>query len=38
MLAVIQGFILQQAWEPDLDVDSYVAVLDVLIDATFATK
>src|SRR5262245_63242815 len=36
MLAVIQGFILQQAWEPDLDVDSYVAVLGALIDATFA--
>jgi AcrR family transcriptional regulator len=38
MLAVIQGFILQQAWEPDLDIDSYVAVLDVLIDATFTDR
>jgi AcrR family transcriptional regulator len=35
MLAVIQGFILQQAWDPSVDVDRYVQVLDVLIDAAF---
>ena len=32
MLAVLQGFVLQQAWEPDLDIDAYVAVVDSLID------
>jgi AcrR family transcriptional regulator len=35
MLAVIQGFILQQAWDPTVDVDRYVQVLDALIDTTF---
>lgn len=35
MLAVIQGFILQQAWDPSADVDRYVHVLDALIDAAF---
>ena len=35
MLALIQGFILQQAWDPTVDVDAFVRVLDVVIDATF---
>ena len=35
MLAVIQGFILQQAWEPSLDVDAYIRAVDLLIDAAF---
>ena len=34
-LAVLQGFILQQAWEPDVDIDAYVAVVDSLIDGGF---
>jgi AcrR family transcriptional regulator len=38
MLAVIQGFILQQAWDPSVDVDSYVRVLDDLIDAAFGEQ
>lgn len=36
MLAILQGFILQQAWDPSVDVDAYVKVVDSLIDATFA--
>jgi len=34
-LAVLQGFVLQQAWEPGVDIDRYVAVVDSLIDAGF---
>ncbi len=33
MLAVIQGLILQQAWEPDIDIASYRQAADLLIDA-----
>jgi AcrR family transcriptional regulator len=32
MQAVVQGFVLQQAWEPDMDVGAYVAVVDALVD------
>lgn len=35
MLAIIQGFILQQAWDPKADVDAFAGVLDALIDAIF---
>ena len=37
MLAVLQGFILQQGWEPDADIDAYVAVVDALVDRFFET-
>jgi AcrR family transcriptional regulator len=36
MLALIQGFILQQAWEPNLDIDSYRRAVGLLIDAIAA--
>ena len=36
-LAVLQGFILQQAWEPDVDIDAYVAVVDAMIDSGFGS-
>ena len=36
--SVVQGFILQLAWEPDLDVDAYVAVVDALIDGWALTR
>jgi len=32
MLALIQGLILQQAWEPELNLNGYRAVVDLLID------
>jgi AcrR family transcriptional regulator len=32
MLAVLQGFVLQQAWDPGIDVASYVTVAHELID------
>jgi AcrR family transcriptional regulator len=37
MLAVIQGFVLQQAWEPSVDIDRFLGVVDAVIDALFAT-
>ena len=36
MLAVIQGFILQQAWDPTVDVDSFVAVVDRVVEGLLA--
>ena len=33
-LALFQGFILQQAWEPEVDVHAYLDVLKSIIDAT----
>ena len=36
MLAVLQGFILQQAWEPDVDVDAYRRLVDTLVDEFIA--
>lgn len=38
VLAVVQGFILQQAWEPKLVVDGYLAVVDQVIDALFSIR
>jgi AcrR family transcriptional regulator len=32
MLSLILGFVLQQAWDPTLDVDGYRTVLDAMID------
>ncbi|MFI7000696.1 TetR/AcrR family transcriptional regulator [Nocardia sp. NPDC050175] len=32
-LALIQGFILQQAWEPEVDIEGYRRALDLVIDA-----
>jgi AcrR family transcriptional regulator len=37
LLAIIQGFILQQAWEPDIDIGSYRQAVGFLIDALTAT-
>ena len=37
ILALIQGLILQQAWEPDLDLNGYRAVVDLLIDRLTST-
>ena len=37
LLALIQGFVLQQAWEPSVDVDSFLAVVEHVIDGLFAT-
>lgn len=36
MLALWQGFILQQAWEPDLDVNGYLAIAGRLINSVFS--
>jgi AcrR family transcriptional regulator len=36
MLAVIQGFVLQQAWEPSVDIDRFLGVVDTVIEALFA--
>lgn len=33
LLAIIQGFILQQAWEPDVDIASYRQAVGFIIDA-----
>ena len=33
-LALFQGFILQQAWEPDVDIEPYLQALHTVIDAT----
>jgi AcrR family transcriptional regulator len=33
-LALFQGFILQQAWEPDVDVHAYLQALRAIVDAT----
>lgn len=38
MLAVIQGFILQQAWDPSADVDGFLAVVDRVIDGLFDSR
>src|ERR1700677_3261235 len=35
LLALVQGFILQQAWEPDLDVESYLTTALSLVNAFF---
>jgi len=36
MLALLQGFILQQAWEPDLDADGYLRTAMRLINSVFS--
>jgi AcrR family transcriptional regulator len=33
MLAMFQGFILQQAWEPDIDVAAYLETAEAFVDA-----
>ncbi|MFB8002604.1 TetR/AcrR family transcriptional regulator [Nocardia sp. NPDC056000] len=33
VLAIIQGFILQQAWEPDIDIESYRRAADLVVGA-----
>ena len=36
-LALFQGFILQQSWDPELDVDPYLDAVHDVIDATMST-
>jgi TetR/AcrR family transcriptional regulator, repressor for uid operon len=36
LLALLQGFILQQAWEPELDTEAYLTTATSLIDSVFA--
>lgn len=38
MVAIFQGFILQQAWDPDTLIDDYVAAALFLIDSTFGAR
>ncbi len=38
MLAVIQGFVLQQAWEPSVSIDDFLGVVDAVIDALFVAS
>ncbi len=33
MVAIFQGFVLQQAWDPDTDIEQYLATVDVVISA-----
>ena len=33
MIAIFQGFVLQQAWDPQVDADRYLATVDALLDA-----
>ncbi|MFI1914219.1 TetR/AcrR family transcriptional regulator [Nocardia sp. NPDC020380] len=33
VLAVLQGFILQQAWEPDIDIEGYRRAANLVVDA-----
>jgi len=36
LLALLQGFILQQAWEPELDTEAYLTTATSLIDSVFS--
>jgi AcrR family transcriptional regulator len=38
LLALLQGFILQQAWEPELDTEAYVAMVTRLISFAFSVE
>jgi AcrR family transcriptional regulator len=38
MLALFQGFLLQQAWEPEVSVDDYLQGVLFLIDSAFASQ
>jgi len=38
MIALFQGFILQQAWDPKVAVEPYVAALDAVVDSLFAGR
>jgi AcrR family transcriptional regulator len=38
MFALLQGFILQQAWEPGIDVPAYVATVGALLRLAFTTR
>jgi hypothetical protein len=38
MLALFQGFVLQQAWEPEVSVDEYLDGVLLLIDAAFGPR
>jgi AcrR family transcriptional regulator len=33
MIAIFQGFVLQQAWDPETDSDQYLAAVDVILSA-----
>lgn len=36
MIAIFQGFVLQQAWEPEVNAEQYLAAVDVVISALAA--
>ena len=36
MIAIFQGFVLQQAWDPDTDSEQYLAAVDVILSALSA--
>jgi AcrR family transcriptional regulator len=36
LLALLQGFILQQAWEPEIDIEAYLTTVGSLIDSIFS--
>ena len=38
MLALFQGFILQQAWEPDADVAAYLETCEAMVDALLPAR
>ena len=38
MLALFQGFILQQAWEPDADVAAYLETAEAMVDALLPAR
>ncbi len=33
MVAIFQGFVLQQAWDPEVDIEQYMAAVDVILAA-----
>jgi AcrR family transcriptional regulator len=38
MLALLQGFVLQQAWEPNLDTESFLTTATLLINSAFTEE
>ena len=36
MVAIFQGFVLQQAWDPETDSEQYLAAVDVILAALSA--
>jgi hypothetical protein len=36
MVAIFQGFVLQQAWDPEADIEQYMTAVDVILAALSA--